>query len=82
MPKEWNNSRKVIFSRDEVNAFRAQWPCCKLRDRSYWFEFDKEGNLVDCDVPEQDDGTDAGALCEEARDFLTERGRFMVGRCG
>ena len=64
------NKRKVIVSRDEVNAFRATWPCCELRDRSYWFEFDENGDLIDTDVPEQDDGTAATALACDAQSFL------------
>lgn len=76
MPVECNGKRKVIFSRDDVAAFRASWPGCRLRDRSYWFEFDRSGNLVDCDVPEQDDGLEASALACEAHEFLQERGRF------
>lgn len=70
MPHLWNNSRKVIFSREEVDAFRATWPCCKLRSRSYWFEFDAGGNLVDTDVPEHDDGAEAAALADDARAYL------------
>lgn len=70
MPQIWNNSRKVIFSKDEIDAFRAQWPGCRLRSRSYWFEFDSDGNLVDTDVPEHDDGTDALALSQDALEFL------------
>lgn len=82
MPKEWMQTRKVIFSRDEVNEFRATWPCCKLRARSYWFEFDSDGNLVDTDVPEQDDGPESSALAAMAHDFLCEMGRFPIARCG
>ena len=70
--KIWQNTRKVIVSRDEVAAFRASWPCCKLRDRSYWFEFDDGGSLVDTDVPEQDDGPEASALADDAKKFLEE----------
>lgn len=64
-----DNKNKVIVSREEVAAFRATWPCCKLRDRAYWFEFDSRGDMVDCDVPEQDDGPEANALSNDARDF-------------
>lgn len=72
MPSLWNNSRKVIFSREEVDAFRARWPGCKLRSRSYWFEFDAGGNLIDSDVPEHDDGPEALALSQDAADYLTQ----------
>lgn len=64
--------RKVRFSREEVAKFRATWPCSNLRDRSYWFEFDGNGDLVDCDVPEHDDGGGALALSQEAWEYLQE----------
>jgi hypothetical protein len=65
------NPRKVIVSCDDVAAFNAQWPCSTLRDsRHYWFEFDADGNLVDCDVPEHDDGPAAVAMADDARAFL------------
>lgn len=70
MPAIWNNSRKVIFSRDEVAKFRAHWPACELRDRAYWFEFDKYEDLIDTDVPQHDDGTAARVLSEDAAAFL------------
>lgn len=60
---------KVIVSRAEVDAFNARWPCSELRDRSYWFEFESNGDLVDTDVPEQDDGSAARALCDDAKEF-------------
>jgi hypothetical protein len=64
-------NRKVIFSRQEIALFNAQWPCSELRSsRAYWFEFDHQGDLVDTDVPEQDDGRAAAALSEDARDIL------------
>lgn len=68
----WNNTRKVIVSRDEVRLFRAGWPCCKLQDRSYWFEFDTNGDLVDTDVPDHSDGPEADALVYEALKFLQD----------
>ncbi len=63
MPTIWNEtSRKVIVSRDEVANFNSRWPCSELRDsRAYWFEFDSDGDLIDTDVPEQDDGSAASA---------------------
>lgn len=72
MPKLWPNSRKVIFSQEEVDAFRASWPACKLRSRSYWFEFDFGGDLIDTDVPEHDDGAESVALADDAKDWLDE----------
>jgi hypothetical protein len=64
---------KVRFSREEVNAFRAKWPCCSLRNRSYWFEFDHDGDLADTDVPNEDDGDCASALSDDAWTFIQER---------
>ena len=64
------NKRKVMVSREEVYRFRQSWPCSNLRDRSYWFEFDANGDLIDTDVPEHDDGPGAAALAEDAKAFL------------
>lgn len=64
--------RKVRFSREEVRQFRAQFPCSGLRDRSYWFEFDANGDLVDTDVPEHDDGPGALALSQDAQQYLND----------
>ncbi len=64
------NPNKVIVSRAEVATFRAQFPCSNLRDRSYWFEFDAQnGDLIDTDVPEHDDGAGAVALADDASKF-------------
>jgi hypothetical protein len=63
--------RKVIVSRQEVRAFNASWPCSTLRDtRSYWFEFGANGDLVDTDCPDQDDGDAATAMAEDCKRFL------------
>lgn len=71
MPTIWNNSRKVIVSRDEVANFNSRWPCSELRDsRAYWFEFDSDGDLIDTDVPEQDDGSAAVAMADDCKAFL------------
>ena len=64
------NTRKVIVSRDEVLEFMRTFPCSGLRERSYWFEFDANGDLIDTDVPEHDDGAGALALSSDALDFL------------
>ena len=68
------NKRKVIVSREEVRLFRYGWPCSNLRDRAYWFEFAANGDLVDTDVPEQDDGNGASALADDAKAFLLAQG--------
>lgn len=63
--------RKVIVSRGEVANFNSRWPCSSLREsRAYWFEFDASGDLVDTDVPEQDDGPAAAALADDCKAFL------------
>jgi len=63
--------RKVRYSREEIAAFNRTWPCSELRDtRAYWFEFDSTGDLVDTDVPEQDDGGAALALSQDAKTWL------------
>lgn len=65
------NKRKVIVSRDDIARFNAQWPCSTLRtSRHYWFEFDQDGNLIDCDVPEHDDGPAVAALAQDCLEFL------------
>lgn len=61
---------KVRVSREGVAAFNARWPGSTLRDRSYWFEFDDNRDLVDIDIPEQDDGPAALAMSQDAEAFL------------
>lgn len=63
--------RKVIVGKAGVAAFNHTWPCSELRStRHYWFEFDANGDLVDTDVPEQDDGSAALALSEDCKAYL------------
>lgn len=62
---------KVFVSRAEVAVFNAKWPCSELRaTRSYWFDFDANGDLVDTDVPEHDDGPAASAMAEDCKKAL------------
>ena len=63
------NRNKVIVPREEVAEFRTRFPCSGLRDRSYWFEFDSRGDLVDTDIPHQDDGPGAAALADDAKEY-------------
>lgn len=64
-------ARRVIVSRDEIRAFNASWPASELRDsRTYWFEYDESGDLVDTDVPESDDGAAAAALADDCRAWM------------
>ena len=65
------NPRKVIVPREAIAKFNAQWPCSELRStRAYWFEYDSKGDLIDHDVPEQDDGAAAYALVGDCKAFL------------
>jgi hypothetical protein len=64
--------RKIIASREDVARFNATWPGSKLRDRAYWFEFDRNGDLVDTDVPEQDDGPEASAMADDCRAYYMD----------
>ena len=63
---------KVRVSQEGVAAFNRRWPCSTLRDtRSYWFEFDSRGNLVDTDCPEQCDATAAAtAMAADCQAYL------------
>lgn len=63
--------RKVNVPRKDVESFNRQWPCSTLRaTRSYWFEFDESGDLIDTDCPEHDDGPAATAMADDALEFL------------
>ena len=65
------NGHKVRVSRAEVKAFNRVFPCSTLRaTRAYWFEFDADGDLVDTDCPEQDDGPAAVALSNDCKALL------------
>ena len=64
---------KVRVSAEGIAAFNARWPCSELRStRSYWFEFSADGDLIDTDQPEQDDGAAALALIEDCKTWLFE----------
>ena len=63
--------RKVRVSREGVASFNRAWPCSELRStRAYWFEYDADGDLVDSDVPEKDDGPAASAMCDDCKAWL------------
>ena len=63
--------QKVIVSQNEVRLFNASWPCSELRScRAYWFEFDHNGDLIDTDCPEQDDGPAATAMADDCKKYL------------
>lgn len=62
---------KVRVSAEGVASFNRGWPCSSLRSsRAYWFEFDAAGDLVDVDVPQQDDGPAASAMAEDCKAWL------------
>lgn len=64
---------KVFVSAGEVAEFNRGWPCSELRStRAYWFEFESNGDLVDTDVPEHDDGSAATAMADDCRKFLKD----------
>jgi hypothetical protein len=63
---------KVGFTRKEINEFNSKWPGSKLQDRSYWFDFSTNGDLVDTDVPEQDEGSESLALSQDAWQFYQD----------
>lgn len=57
------HERKVLFN--------SVWPCSELRtSRHYWFEFAENGDLIDTDVPESDDGSAAAALSDDCKAWL------------
>ena len=73
MYTESHNPYKVICTRADVASFNRNWPCSTLRDRSYWFEFDPcNGDLIDTDCPEHDDGPAALAISQDARAWLDD----------
>ena len=62
---------KVMVDQVGIALFNRRWPGSNLRtSRHYWFEFDNDGNLIDCDMPQHDDGTAAQALMEDCRAWL------------
>jgi hypothetical protein len=63
---------KIRFTEEEVQDFNRSWPSSNLQPRSYWFEFDENANLIDTDVPEQDDGPAAIALSHDAQEYLND----------
>lgn len=63
----------VQVSADGVADFNSRWPNSPLKpDRTYTFMFDCCGNLIDTDVPGEDDGAAALVLSFDAGDWLLE----------
>lgn len=68
-----SQGRKVFIPREYVARFNAIWPCSELRaTRDYWFEFDRDGALIDSDVPQHDDGAAASAMADDCRAWLLD----------
>lgn len=67
------NGNGVYISAADVSAFNAQWPCSPIVVRPHFAEFDRSGNLVDCDFTEDEDGSAALALIEDAQEWLLSR---------
>lgn len=62
---------KVRVSREGVALFNLRWPGSNLSsNRAYWYEFDAEGDLVDTDCPEHDDGPANLAMCDDCKAWL------------
>jgi hypothetical protein len=66
-------TRKVRFSREEVDAFREEWPGSALTSRSYWFQFGDDNETIDVDVPNEQDGGASKALEGKALAWLLEQ---------
>ena len=64
-------TNKVRISKEGIAMFNAQWQGSELRStRAYWYEFDNDGDLINTDVPEQDDGLASVALSHDAEEFF------------
>lgn len=63
---------KAGTTRAGTALFNASWPVSTLRDRAYWFEFDADGNLIDTDVPQHDDGPAASALADDMKAYILD----------
>jgi hypothetical protein len=53
---------KKRFSKKQIAEFNSHWPGSTIPEKACWFEFDKDGNLIDtnCDA----DGPEVLALIE------------------
>lgn len=65
------SNRKVTLSSYDMEDFSVVWPGLNYTpNRQYWFEFDINGNLVDCNVHEHEDGYWATVLASDCFDYL------------
>lgn len=66
--------RTVFVTRYETIAFNQAWPCSELRtDREHWFTFETNGDLVDHNLTDREDGSAASAMADDCKAYL-ERG--------
>lgn len=68
---------RVLVSRSEVEAFKAQWPCSGLKSAPVAFTFSGDGELTDIqgmDWRNTDAGEALSALSEDARQYVLSRG--------
>jgi hypothetical protein len=59
---------KIIITAHDVGLFNAMWPASPIELRRHYAEFDRQGNLVDHDFNDNEDGAAALALIEDAQD--------------
>lgn len=59
----------VTATKQDVESFNATWPCSELQNRSYWFQFDSHGDLVETNVHIVHDGGAAVALSQDCQSF-------------
>ena len=69
LPDDMRGGFRVVVTSWGVGAFRASWPCSRLREQPIVFEFAGNGDLVDIGWSNQPDGDDLLALSEDAQEF-------------
>ena len=74
------DAARVTFGRDEVADFKSRWPCNGLPDRAIYFEFARNGDLIDTNISRQADGGAQQALCDDAKVLWRAHQHMMVRR--
>lgn len=64
------NGNSVYISAEDVRKFNAQWPCSPIEVRPHFAEFANNGDIVDHDFKESEDGSAALALIGDAQNHL------------
>lgn len=59
--------RVLVFAL-EVEEFQSSWPCSGLEDRSVWFEFASNGDLIDTNASDQHPDAEGGAILALSQD--------------